>query len=145
MVSKENSVLLREILRRSVLTVLAEGGLWRLNQPHIILVLTMIDEATIAKAVDLLRQAAPGARIILFGSYARGEADEGSDLDFLVVEPEVANEFEETIRLSNVLRPLRLPVDVIVTSRHNFDYWAETPGSVYHEAAMEGRLFETVP
>jgi len=50
----------------------------------------MIEKATIAKAVELLRQAAPGATIILFGSYARGDHREQSDLDFLVVEPEVA-------------------------------------------------------
>jgi len=50
----------------------------------------MIDEATINKAVELLQQAAPDATIILFGSGARGEAKEDSDLDFLVVEPSVA-------------------------------------------------------
>ena len=49
----------------------------------------MIDEATINKAVELLRQAAPDATIILFGSGARGESKEDSDLDFLVVEPAV--------------------------------------------------------
>ena len=33
----------------------------------------MIDEATIQKAVELLRQAAPGSTIIVFGSCTRGE------------------------------------------------------------------------
>jgi len=33
---------------------------------------TMSDERTIARAVDLLQRAAPGATIIVFGSYARG-------------------------------------------------------------------------
>ncbi len=47
----------------------------------------MIDDATIAKAVELLRGAAPDATIILFGSYARGDPRRDSNLDFLVVEP----------------------------------------------------------
>jgi hypothetical protein len=34
----------------------------------------VIDERTISQAVELLRRAAPGATIILFGSYARGSA-----------------------------------------------------------------------
>lgn len=50
----------------------------------------MIDEAVIEEAGRRLLQAVPaGARVILFGSRARGEAGERSDLDFLVIEPVV--------------------------------------------------------
>lgn len=105
----------------------------------------MIDEAVIAKAVELLREAAPGSKVILFGSYARGDADEGSDVDFLVVEPEVQDQFAEMLRLREVLRPLRIPVDVLVASRRHFGYWADTPGTVYFEAAVEGKVLETPP
>ena len=49
--------------------------------------MTVIDETTINQAVNLLRQAAPGATVIVFGSCARGETNEDSDLDVLVVEP----------------------------------------------------------
>jgi predicted nucleotidyltransferase len=49
--------------------------------------LTMIDATLAQEAGRRLTQAAPGARVILFGSHARGDADSGSDLDFLVVEP----------------------------------------------------------
>ena len=104
----------------------------------------MVDEATIGKAVELLRQAAPGAKIILFGSYARGDAKQDSDLDFLVIEPEVKDRWGEMVRLRDVLRPLRMSVDVLVASQETFDYWVETPGSVYYEAAVEGKVFETV-
>jgi predicted nucleotidyltransferase len=102
----------------------------------------MIDEPTIAKTVELLRQAAPDATVILFGSYARGDATEDSDLDFLVVEPEVKDCFEEMVRLNDVLRPIEAPVDVLVTSQKDFDYWADTPGTVYYEAVAEGKAFE---
>src|SRR5437867_10525860 len=68
----------------------------------------MVDQAAISRAVELLREAAPGSTIIVFGSYARGEADEGSDLDLLVIEPELKDEerFREMVRLRDVLRPL---------------------------------------
>jgi predicted nucleotidyltransferase len=105
----------------------------------------VIDPATIAKAVDILLEAAPGAKVILFGSYARGDAREDSDVDFLVVQPGPKDEVEEMIRLRDLLRPLRIPADVLVTSQRHFDYWAETPGTVYHEAATEGRAFEALP
>ena len=101
----------------------------------------MIDEATIIQAVELLRQAAPGSTIIVFGSCARGHITEDSDLDVLVVEPAVTSPHDEIVRLSDVLRPLGIPVDVLVASKDTFDYWADTPNTIYYEVAREGRVF----
>jgi predicted nucleotidyltransferase len=106
----------------------------------------MINDATVNKAVELLRQAAPGSTIIVFGSCARGQITEDSDLDVLVVEPAVTSRHEEMVRLSDVLRPLRIPVDVLVASKETFEYWADTPNTIYHEVAREGRVFHaTLP
>ena len=103
---------------------------------------SMIDETTVAKAVELLRRAAPGATIILFGSYARGDHGEQSGLDFLVVEPEVTARRKEMARLRDVLRPLRIPVDVLVVSHKTYEEWADTPGTLLYEAAREGKVFD---
>lgn len=94
--------------------------------------------------MQLLRRETPGAMIILFGSHARGNAREESDLDFLVVEPEVRERREEMVRLRDVLRPLKVPVDVLVVSRKTFEEWTHTPGTVIYEAAREGRFFDAV-
>ncbi|MGN6254728.1 MAG: nucleotidyltransferase domain-containing protein [Solirubrobacterales bacterium] len=84
--------------------------------------------------------AAPGAQVILFGSHARGEANPHSDLDFLVVEPEVDNEAEESVRLHRTLRDLRVPADVIVVSREYADRWREVRGGLIHAALSQGRV-----
>jgi predicted nucleotidyltransferase len=105
----------------------------------------VIDEATIRKAVGLLQQAASGSTVIVFGPWARGEANEDSDLDVPVIEPEVASRHEEMVRLHRVLRPLGIPVDVLVYDRKTFDYWADTPGTVLFEAIQKGRIFHTPP
>jgi len=102
----------------------------------------MIDEATIKKAVGLLRQAAPDSIVIVFGSCARGQITEGSDLDVLVVEPTLNSRHEEMVRLREVLRPLGIPADVLVVSKDTFEYWSDTPGTVFYEAAQEGRVFD---
>ncbi len=105
----------------------------------------MIDQATIEKAVDLLIEAAPaGSRVILFGSHARGDAKPDSDLDFLVIEPRVADHRAEMVRLHHVLQPMRVPADVLVTSETVFEEWHDTPGTVLYEAAKEGRVFDAV-
>lgn len=100
----------------------------------------MIPEATIQEAVRLLMKAARPKKIILFGSYARGEAREDSDLDFLIVEAEVKSRRKEMVRLRRVLSPLRIPVDVLVTTERIFQEWADTAGTVLCEAAQAGRV-----
>ena len=104
----------------------------------------MIDEKTIRKAVELLQQAAPGATIIVFGSCARSETNEDSDLDVLVVEPTVTDQWDEMVRLRRAMRPIRIAADVIVVSQETFNEWADTPSTLLYEAAHEGRIFHAI-
>jgi uncharacterized protein len=104
-----------------------------------------MDSAIIEKAVGLLLEAAPaGSKVVLFGSHARGDARPDSDLDFLVIEPEVKAHRDEMVRLHHVLQPLRVPADVLVTTEALFEEWRDTPGTVIYEAAKEGRIFDAV-
>ena len=89
--------------------------------PSTILAMQVVDESLIAEAGRRLAAAAPSAQVILFGSHSCGEANPHSNLDFLVVEPEVDNEAEESVRLHRTLRDLRVPADVIVASREYAD------------------------
>ena len=100
----------------------------------------VVDENLIAEAARRLAAAAPEAQVILFGSHARGDARPGSDVDFLVVEPEVAYEAKESVRLHRTLRDLRVPADVIVVSRDYAERWKEVPGGLVHAALSQGRV-----
>ena len=51
---------------------------------------------------------------------------------------------DEMVRLRDVLRPLRVPADVLVASKHTFEKWSDTPGTVFYEAAQEGRVFDAL-
>ena len=102
----------------------------------------MVDSDTIRQAAALLLGAAPGSQVILFGSHARGDAGPDSDVDFLVVEPTLRSRREEMVRLRQVLRPLRIPVDVLVVSEQVFEQWRDAPNTVIHEAAREGQVFD---
>jgi predicted nucleotidyltransferase len=99
----------------------------------------MFDDALIAEAARRLQAAAPGARVLLFGSYARGEAGPDSDLDFLVIEPVVEHPGEESVRLRHVLSGLGLFADVVVTSEREVDRWGDVHGSFIHTALSDAR------
>jgi predicted nucleotidyltransferase len=94
----------------------------------------------IDEAARRIAAAAPGARVVLFGSHARGEAGADSDVDLLVIEPRVDDRFAEIVRLQRVLAPLRLPADVVVVSEAHVEEWGEVPSTMLHEALREGRV-----
>ncbi len=100
----------------------------------------MTTPESVQLAAERLHAARPEATIILFGSRARGDARPDSDVDFMVVQPEIVSRREEMTILGNLLRPLRLPADVLVASRRTFEKWAAVPGTIYHAAATEGRV-----
>ncbi len=101
----------------------------------------VLSEAIIEKAGRALAAETTGsARIILFGSHARGDADDRSDLDFLVVEREVDDRFAEAVRLMGVVGRLGVPADVVVVSEDHAREWGAVAGTMIHEALTQGRV-----
>lgn len=98
-------------------------------------------EAEIEQAArTLAEQAGSPVRVILFGSHARGDARTGSDLDFLVIEPDVPDRHAEMVRLRGALHDLRRPIDVLVYSEAQVEKWGAVPGTALHAALAEGRV-----
>lgn len=100
----------------------------------------MTNESLIVEAGRRLAVATDGARVIVFGSYARGEAGPESDLDLLVIEPEVSAPRAESARLRRELRDLEVALDVIVVSARQAEKWADVAGTMVNEALQTGRV-----
>ena len=104
----------------------------------------MIDEQTLKQVVERIVAAARPRRVILFGSYGRGDADAGSDLDIMVIEPEVADRYTEMIRLHEAVGNIGRGVDVLVYSEAEYEQRSQVPGTVLYWARKEGQaLYET--
>jgi uncharacterized protein len=98
-------------------------------------------EDTIDRAGRALVDAASGpTKVILFGSHARGDANDRSDFDFLVVERDVVDRFAETARLGRILGRLLIPADVVVVSERYAEKWAPVKGTLVHEAMSQGQV-----
>ncbi len=100
----------------------------------------MIAEETIAQAVERIVAAAHPKRVILFGSYAQGQPDSGSDLDLMVIESEVPDTYREMVRLHEAVGSIGIGVDVLVYSEAEFERRSQVPGTVLYWARKEGRV-----
>src|SRR3954451_8786130 len=89
----------------------------------------------------LAEAAGVDSKVILFGSHARGEERPDSDVDFLVIEPEVVNRLEEWDRLRRAIDDILLPVDIIVLDQRLAERRAKVPGTVVYHALRDGQVF----
>jgi predicted nucleotidyltransferase len=99
----------------------------------------LIDEM----ARQIVREVDP-QRIILFGSWARGEANGQSDVDLLVVEREPFGENRsrrhEAARIWRCLSRFRVPTDILVYSTDEVTRWKESSHHVIARALREGKV-----
>jgi uncharacterized protein len=98
------------------------------------------EQALEALVAERLGAAAPDAQVILFGSRARGDASETSDLDILVIEPKVSSPRAEFVRLRGMLRGLGVPIDLVIVSAQDAEQWRHMPGTMVNEALREGKV-----
>ncbi|NOZ05194.1 MAG: nucleotidyltransferase domain-containing protein [Chloroflexi bacterium] len=99
----------------------------------------MIDEQELQQAVQRIVAVAQPSRVILFGSYGRGDADAGSDLDLMVIKPHVANKYTEMIRLHEAVGNIGVGVDVLVYSEAEIEERRDWCTSPIYWALREGR------
>jgi predicted nucleotidyltransferase len=78
--------------------------------------------------------------VLLFGSYARGDAGPDSDLDLLVVIDGVTRPCQESTRIRRVLRGLLVPFDVIVATPEQIARYGDNVGLIYGPALREGKV-----
>jgi predicted nucleotidyltransferase len=79
-------------------------------------------------------------RIVLFGSRARGQATALSDVDLLVVLPEVANKRHAAVEVLRALGDLAVAADVVVTTPEELARRGQVNGDVLRAALREGKV-----
>ena len=84
-------------------------------------------------------------KIILFGSFARGDYGPDSDLDLLVILENVDSPRAESNRLRRAMRGLLAPVDILVATPEQIQRHRHTIGFIYRTALDEGKVIYERP
>ena len=93
-----------------------------------------------AAAQRLAAAASKPTTVIVFGSYARGDATEESDLDLVVVQPEVGDRAGEYLRLKAAVGRIGVGVDLVLFARPEFERRSLVPGTLPYWAKREGQV-----
>lgn len=79
-------------------------------------------------------------RVILFGSYARGDAGPDSDVDLLVVMDVPGSKREKAVDIGVALHDIPVAKDVIVVRPEEFAWRRHCPGTIERPADTEGKV-----
>ena len=94
----------------------------------------------IPEIVDRLVREFDPVRIMLFGSHARGDASDGSDLDFLVVLPRIDDTRAAGHAMRAVLRGVPVSADVFAVDVEEISRTGDSVGSFVYPVLREGRV-----
>jgi predicted nucleotidyltransferase len=86
-------------------------------------------------------------KIILFGSYAKGNYNENSDIDILILKKGLENEREITSNLYMEFfnKKISIPIDVIATDYEKYNRLSDDIGYIYKTIKQEGKVIYEQP
>lgn len=114
------------------------------SHPHWSLEMQLTDEEFI-EIVGAIRAVREPAAIVLFGSQARGDASEHSDVDLLVVRRrEFRGDESRRKELGRLYRAVTakctIPKDILLFTERELEDWRNTTNHAASEALREGRI-----
>jgi len=109
-------------------------------RPLQFIIVSMISDEVLQKIKDRLVTGFHPQRIILFGSQARGTADDRSDVDILVICPFEGKRRHLMVEMDRALRGLNLARDILILTPEEFQRDSRIPGTVGRYAHKEGKV-----
>ena len=101
-----------------------------------------MDALVNVKIKTIVQSILPEAKVILFGSRAKGVYTEESDYDILIITEENLSEKEKLNTRSKIkkllIKTLRKPVDVLLNLKQETEIKKELPGHIVQWALKEG-------
>lgn len=105
----------------------------------------MVSRDSISQATARLVKEFNPQKIILFGSQARGTADDRSDVDLLVVAKFSGKRRSMIVSMDRSLRGIGFARDIILVTPDEYERDRQIPGTVARPASQEGKVLYERP
>ncbi len=99
----------------------------------------MIEDFITSMAERIVDRFAP-LKIILFGSCARGDVGPDSDIDFLIVLPQVTDKRKMSVDIRRTLADFPIGKDIFVTTPDEIEARGNLVGDLLRPALREGKV-----
>ena len=103
------------------------------------------DEELLQTITTRIAEAIRPQRIILFGSWARGERDPHSDIDLLIIQESDLPRTQRYAQVRRLFWGMGLPMDILVYTPEEFARYQSVLGSFTNTVAREGRVLYAEP
>ncbi|MCD4786330.1 MAG: nucleotidyltransferase domain-containing protein [Candidatus Eremiobacteraeota bacterium] len=99
-----------------------------------------IDDILLNEIVKRILSLAKPEKIVLFGSYARGDAVEDSDIDILVIQESGIPRYKRGVPIRLALKGLFLSKDIVVYTPEEVEEWSSVPYAFITTILREGKV-----
>jgi len=94
----------------------------------------------VESAVERIVEQFHPAKVILFGSHARGSAGPDSDVDLLVVMDVKESKRRQAVEIDLALADRAFRLDVIVVTPEEFERYRDVVGHILYPVVREGKV-----
>ena len=96
----------------------------------------------IDKIIPIIVSIASPDQIVLFGSYARGDANEKSDIDLLILKKELKNSFNIIDSIYKALydNKIKISIDILAIDYNRYNEINNKIGYIYKTIKEQGKI-----
>jgi predicted nucleotidyltransferase len=105
----------------------------------------VVNEELLQTISTMIAEAIRPEKIILFGSWARGERGDHSDIDILVIQESDLPRPQRYAQVRRLFWGMGVPMDILVYTPEEFARYQSVPGSFTHTVAKEGKVLYARP
>jgi len=100
----------------------------------------MVDRELLERIVDEILTISDPRKIVLFGSHARGDAEEDSDLDILIIKESDIPRHKRSMPFRLKLKGLYPSKDIVVYTPEEVEEWSQVPNAFITTILREGKV-----
>jgi len=100
----------------------------------------MLSNNEIQNIVNIIITGYQPEKIIIFGSYSQGTANDSSDLDLLIVKKTNENFFKRNREIRHLFNPMPVPMDLLVYNPSELSEKQSVINHIVNIAMKEGKI-----